>query len=235
MRKVLSFLRRAIVDFDMIQAGDKIAVGVSGGKDSMLLLGALNDFRKFFDIKFDLIAITLDMGFNKSDFSELIEYCAKNEIEFHLIKTDIGNVVFNIRNEKSPCSLCSKMRRGALNDTAKSLGCNKVALGHNFDDVVETVFMNLFYEGRYGCFAPVTYLSRVDITVIRPLIYMTERDIINEVRRDNIPITKSCCPANGVTKRQYMKNLFLELEKENKDLREKIFSSLKKSGVNGWR
>ena len=174
LRRMLSYTRRAIDDYHMIEAGDKIAVGVSAGKDSLTLLYALSTLRKFYPKKFELCAITIDMGFEGSDFSPIARLCEELSVPYHIIPTQISTVIFDIRKEKNPCSLCAKMRRGALHNAAKDLGCNTVALGHHFDDAVETFMMNLFNEGRIGCFSPVTYLDRMDITLIIPLIYTPE-------------------------------------------------------------
>ncbi|MEG0770854.1 MAG: tRNA 2-thiocytidine biosynthesis TtcA family protein [Clostridia bacterium] len=235
MRKTTSYLRRAINDYDMIKDGDIIGVGVSGGKDSMVLLAGLNSLLKFVGIDFKIIAITLKLGFETDRVNEIERYCKDNGIRHEFVDTEIGNIVFDYRKESNPCSLCAKMRRGAINEYAKKIGCNKVALGHNFDDVVETVFLNLYYEGRFGCFAPVTYLDRVDITVIRPLIYMEETAILGAAKRNNLPIVKSCCPANGTTKREEMKEHIKLLQQTHKDIKNKIFKALCKAELNGWR
>ncbi|MDP4152501.1 MAG: ATP-binding protein [Bacillota bacterium] len=234
MRQLLSKVRRAVDDYNMINDGDKVAVGLSGGKDSLTLLSALAELRKFYPQNFEVIAITLDMGFPDSDFSALSEYCKSLNIQFILVKTEIAPVVFDIRKEKNPCSLCAKMRRGALHDAAKSAGCNKIALGHHFDDAVETFFLSLFYEGRISCFSPVTYLDRKDITLIRPLIYMHEKDIRGFARKNELPIYKNPCLANGNTQRQFVKDLLFQLEKSNRGLRERIFGAMCRSGVGGF-
>ncbi|MDE6133148.1 MAG: tRNA 2-thiocytidine(32) synthetase TtcA, partial [Oscillospiraceae bacterium] len=171
MQKILGYMRKAIQEFDLIQDGDKIAVGVSGGKDSLVLLKGLFLLKRFIGIDYDIAAVTLDPRFGgvDGDYSSVEKMCAEMDIEFKLIRTDIGEIVFNIRKETNPCSLCARMRRGALHDAAKGLGCNKIALGHNYEDVVETFIMNLFNEGRIGCFSPKSYLSRKDLTLIRPL------------------------------------------------------------------
>jgi tRNA(Ile)-lysidine synthase TilS/MesJ len=219
----------------MIKEGDRIAVGVSGGKDSLVLLAGLNELRKFYPTKFSIVAITLHMGFNGTDLSLIEQYCSENGIEYIIKYSEIGTVVFDIRNEKNPCSLCSKMRRGSLHDAALENGCKKVALGHNFDDAVETLFLNIFYEGRLGCFSPVSYLDRKDITVIRPLIYMPERDVLSASRRLKLPVTPSLCPANEKTKREYIKNLLFDLEKTNKGLRQNIFNAMCKGNLDGFK
>ena len=218
----------------MINEGDKIAVGVSGGKDSLTLLAALANLKIFYPNKFELIAITLDMGFPGADFSGIKEFCDKLGVEYTVIKTDIKEIVFDIRKEENPCSLCAKMRRGILNDTAKSMGCNKVALGHHYEDVLETFFMSLFYEGRINCFSPVTYLSRKDIHVIRPLIYTPERNIKGVARKMELPIYKNPCPADGNTKRQEMKDFVNARTADDKRFKDIIFGAIKRSAIDGW-
>ncbi len=199
-------MRRAIQDYNMINAGDKIAVGVSGGKDSLALLCALAEFRRFSEVPFEVIGITLNMGFDGVDYSSIQELCGKINVEYIIKETNIAEILFDIRKEKNPCSLCSKMRRGAINDLAKINGCNKVALGHHNEDVIETFFLSLFYEGRLNCFSPVTYLSRIDLNVIRPLIYVAEGDIRGYAKRANLPIVHNPCPMDGFTKRQEIKD-----------------------------
>jgi tRNA 2-thiocytidine biosynthesis protein TtcA len=225
MQKLLSKLRRCINDYILINEGDKIAVGLSGGKDSLTLLRLLKAYQRFSPEKFELIAITLDTG-NGSNFQPLIDLCNEINVEYHIIKTDINEIVFNIRKEKNPCSLCAKMRRGALNDAAKQLQCNKVALGHNKNDAVETLLMSMFFEGRVSCFLPLTYLSRIDITVIRPMLYVNEREIKNLCTKLNLPIVKNPCPADGNTKRQYMKDLTYNLEKDIPGLKDRLLGCL---------
>ncbi len=235
MQRVLSYLRRAVEDYKLISDGDRIAVGVSGGKDSVLLLCALNAFKRFCGIDFSLVGITLDMGFDeKTDFAPLAEFFANEGIEYRVRETQIGQIVFNIRQEDSPCSLCARMRRGALHDAAKELGCNKVALGHNRDDLLETFVMNMLYEGRLGVFAPMTYLDRKDITVIRPLALMPERDVVGAANRLKLPILRQRCPADGETSRQETKEMLLALEKEKRGTMNKIFGAIRRSHLNGW-
>ena len=235
MQRVLSYLRRAVEDYKLISDGDRIAVGVSGGKDSVLLLCALNAFKRFCGIDFSLVGITLDMGFDeKTDFAPLAEFFANEGIEYRVRETQIGQIVFNIRQEDSPCSLCARMRRGALHDAAKELGCNKVALGHNRDDLLETFVMNMLYEGRLGVFAPMTYLDRKDITVIRPLALMPERDVVGAANRLKLPILRQRCPTDGETSRQETKEMLLALEKEKRGTMNKIFGAIRRSHLNGW-
>ena len=228
-------MRRAIDDYNMIEDGDKIAVGVSGGKDSIALMLALNSLRRFYPKKFDIIALSISVGFENMDFTPLENLCRDENISLHIEKTQIKDVVFDIRQESNPCSLCAKMRSGALNDAAIKLGCNKVALGHHFDDVTETFMMSLFKEGRINCFSPVTYLDRKKITKIRPMIYLPEKEITYFINKNNLPVIKNTCPADGNTQRQYMKNLILGLEKENKGLKQQIFHAVKTSEIKGWK
>lgn len=235
MKKVVSLTRRAIEEYSMIDEGDKIAVGVSGGKDSLVLLCALAELRRYYPKKFELTALTLDMGY-KSDYSKIQELCDRLGIEFHVKYTNIKEVIFDIRNEKNPCSLCAKMRRGALNDFAMEHGCRKVALGHHNDDVLETFFLSLMHEGRIHCFSPVTYLSRTDMYQIRPMIYVRERDIRGVVNNHDIPVIHNECPADGYTQREYMKDLIKRLEKEtHPGLRKRLFRAIQDSAIDGWK
>ena len=232
---LLSYTRRAVDDYQMISDGDKIAVGVSAGKDSLTLLCALAQMRRFYPKKFELIAITVDMGFEGMDFSPIKKFCEELNVEYHIVNTQISKIIFDVRKESNPCSLCAKMRRGALHTAAKELGCNKVALGHHFDDVVETFMLNLFYEGRIGCFCPVTYLSRIDLHLIRPLIYMPEKDVRYFANKTSLPVIKSPCPADKNTERENMKQLLNSLERENKGLRYRIFGAIQRGEVDGFK
>ncbi len=234
MQKMLSHLRRCVDEYRMIQAGDRIAVGVSGGKDSLVLLRTLAELRRFYPVPFEVVAITLDMGYEGTDFSSIAKLCEEIGVEYIVKPTNIKEVVFDIRNEKNPCALCAKLRRGSLNDAAKEYGCNKVALGHHFDDAVETFMLSLFYEGRLSCFLPVTYLDRTDLYVIRPMLYMTEREVINFANRQQLPICKSGCPVDKETKREDIKNLIRSLEHDYHDLRQHIFGAMQRLPLNGW-
>lgn len=236
MQKILGIMRRACQEFDLIEDGDKIAVGVSGGKDSLVLLCGLAEMRRFYEKKYDICAITLDprFGGEENDYSPVAKLCEKYDIEFNLVKTDIGEIVFDIRKEPNPCSLCAKMRRGALHDAAKAMGCNKLALGHNNDDAIETFVMNLLNEGRIGCFAPISYLSRKDITVIRPLVFAPEHAVLSCANRNNLEIVKSRCPADKTTRRQWTKELLRFLEHENKGTKERIFGAMRKANIDRW-
>ena len=233
MKHILGYARKAINDFGMIKAGDKVAVGLSGGKDSILTLITLAQLRKFYPEKFEVIAITLDMGVEGFDVTTLKKLCEEYDVEYIIEKTHIKEIVFDIRKEKNPCSLCANLRRGILYDTAKKYGCNKVALGHHMDDVMETFMMSLIYEGRVHTFLPITYLSRKDIYVIRPMIYTPESEIKHLVKKYGIEVVKNNCPANGETKRQYVKELIAGIAKENKGVRESIFGAIMRSEE--WR
>ncbi len=234
IQRILSHTRKAIEEYNMIEDGDRIAVGVSGGKDSLTLLCALARMRVFLKQKFTLVAITIDMGFEGSDFSEISRLCEELEVEYHIIPTQIYEIIFNVRREKSPCSLCARMRRGALHDASKELGCNKIALGHHFDDVVETFMLNLFFEGRIGCFRPVTYLSIKDLTMIRPLIYTSEKEILSFATRESLPIYKAPCPADGNTERAKMKAFLEPFEREHPGLYHRILGAIQRGEVDGF-
>ncbi len=236
MQKILGYMRKAITEFDLIQDGDKIAVGVSGGKDSLVLLKGLVLLRRFIGINYSVTAITLDprFGGTDGDYSSVAKLCGELGVEYVLKRTNIGEIVFDIRHEKSPCSLCARMRRGALHDAAKEAGCNKIALGHNYDDVVETFVMNLFIEGRLGCFAPKSYLSRKDITMIRPLVFAPEKDIKGAARRNGLEIVKSKCPADGHTARETTKQFLAERNRSDKGFSDRLFGAMRRAGLDGW-
>lgn len=236
MQKILGYIRRACQEFDLIDDGDRIAVGVSGGKDSLVLLAGLANMRRFYEKKYELVAITLDprFGGQETDYSTVERLCERLDVEFHLIRTDIGEIVFDIRKEPNPCSLCAKMRRGALHDAAKQYGCNKIALGHNNDDAIETFMMNLFQEGRIGCFAPISYLSRKDITMIRPLVFAPEYAVMSCAKRNALEIVKSKCPADKKTTRQTTKEFLAQLERENKGIKQRIFGAMRKANIDRW-
>lgn len=224
MQKILSVMRKACENYNLIEDGDKIAVGLSGGKDSLALLTALKRYQSFIDKKFDLIAIAIDLSGGKNDYSAIKAYCDEINVELHIIPSNVFEVVFDIRKEKNPCSLCANLRRGLLNSHAKELGCNKVALGHHKDDLIETFLMSLFFEGRLSTFKPKTYLSRVDITVIRPLIYCDESEIIKI--SNNFPILYNNCPANKHTERENAKNILKNLDQIYPNAKEKIFNAI---------
>lgn len=224
MQKILGVMRKACENYNLIEDGDKIAVGLSGGKDSLALLTALKQYQSFIDKKFDLIAIAIDLSGGKNDYSAIKVYCDEINVEHHIIPSNVFEVVFDIRKEKNPCSLCANLRRGLLNSHAKELGCNKVALGHHKDDLIETFLMSLFFEGRLSTFKPKTYLSRVDITVIRPLIYCDESEIIKI--SNNFPILYNNCLANKHTERENAKNILKNLDQIYPNAKEKIFNAI---------
>ncbi len=234
MRKILSGMRRAIQDYNMISAGDRIAVGVSGGKDSLALLCAFSAYRRFSEVPFEVMGVTLNMGFEGVDYSSIKTLCDELDVEYVVKDTDIAEILFDVRKEKNPCSLCAKMRRGAVNDLAKEHGCNKVALGHHNEDVIETFFLSLFYEGRLNCFSPVTYLSRIDMDVIRPLIYVSEGDIKGFAKRENLPIVKNPCPMDGVSKRQEMKDFINERNEIDHHFKTRMMTAIQ-SGLDDWK
>lgn len=234
LQQVLSVTRKAVDEFHMIEAGDKIAVGISGGKDSLTLLYALHGLSRFYPQPFTLQAITVDLGIQGTDFTPIRKLCEELEVPYTVISTEIYDIIFEKRKESNPCSLCAKMRKGALNEVAKSFGCNKVAYAHHKDDVVETMLMSLIYEGRFHTFSPVTYWDRTDITLIRPLLYMNEADVIGFQHKYDLPVVQNKCPADGNTKREYVKNLLKELNKENPGVRERMFAAILGGNLKGW-
>lgn len=236
MQKILGYMRKAIGEFDMLSDGDRVCVAVSGGKDSLVMLVGLVLLRRFIGIDYDITAVTADpkFGGKAGDYSGVAALCESYGVPYHIIETDIAQIVFDIRKEKNPCSLCARMRRGALHNAAVDLGCNKIALGHNFDDVIETFLMNLFIEGRIGCFSPVNYLSRKKITVIRPLVLAPEKDIRKAARVNGLAVVRSQCPADGNTERQKMKEFIAERERLDRGFRDRIFGALRRSDIDGW-
>lgn len=214
MKKILGCIRKAVNDFNMIQNGDVVGVGVSGGKDSVTLLYALKLFQRFSPVNYKLKALSLTLGFQNFDLSPIKRLCDDMGVEYVVKATEIGRVVFEERKEKNPCSLCSRFKRAALHKLCQEHSVNKLALGHHRDDAIETLFLSMFYEGRIHTFDPVTYLSKRDITMIRPMIYAEERDIKGAVKSHNLPIVKSPCPADGNTKREYMKQSLLSFYKD---------------------
>lgn len=225
---MMSYARRAIDLFGMIEEGDRVAVGVSGGKDSLALLCAMHGISRFYPKRFEVVPINIRMGFPNEDISGSVMLCESLGLELVSVESDIYSVVFEHRKEKSPCSLCANMRRGALHDAAKKAGCNKLALGHHYDDVVETAVMNLFLEGRFDCFLPVTYLSRRDITVIRPMVFAPEKDIVHFARVNGIAIAPKNCPADGNTKREETKSALAELEKRDRGVKARLFGAVER-------
>ena len=223
-KKLMPSFIKCIEKYNLIEENDKIAVGLSGGKDSLVLLSLFAILKKFYRKKFDLIAITIDLFNGDSNYEKVIEYCKEIDVELHIVNSQIYSIVFEERKEKNPCSLCAKLRRGMLNTKAKELGCNKVALGHTKNDLVETFFLSLFYEGRLSTFAPYTYLSNVGLTVIRPLIFIDEQQTLS--RAEMLPIFKNCCPANHKTQREYVKNLVAQIKSEIPISFDRIFRAI---------
>ena len=223
---MLSLLRKGISKYKLIKDGDKIAVGVSGGKDSVTLLKLLAEYKRFSPERFELVAITIDLNFSNSncDYSSIKSLCDELGVEYVVEKTDIGQIVFDVRKESNPCALCSKMRKGALNNVAKERGCNKVAIGHHADDLVDTLMLSLFYEGRLSTFAPKSYFDKMELTLIRPMIMIKEADVLSYSK--TLPIINSCCPANKRTKREDVKDIIKAIGKDIPNVREMMFTAL---------
>lgn len=238
MNKILSYVRRCVEDYDMIQAGDRVAVGVSGGKDSLTLLVALARLREFYPKPFTVEAYTLDMGHvdggEGMDFTGVEALCRELDVPFTLLHSEIHHIIFDLRKEKNPCSMCAKMRRGALHSALQERGLNKIALGHHYDDAVETLFMSLIFEGRLSCFQPVTWLDRTQITQIRPLLYCGENLIRHTVERLQLPVVHNPCPANGSTKRQEIKELIYELNGRYPGLKARAFGAMQRLPLPAW-
>lgn len=234
MQKILGQVRRCVEDYHMIDAGDVVAVGVSGGKDSLVTLTALARLRAFYPIPFTVRAITLETGAPGMSFDAVADLCRQLEVPYTRIQVPVYDIVFNQRKEKNPCSLCAKLRRGSLNTALTDLGIRKIALGHHYDDAIETLLMNLLFEGRIGCFQPVTYLDRTGITQIRPLLYCREDDIRWVARRLELPVVENPCPANGHSRRQEVKELIAGLEGRYPDIKQKLFGSLQRYPLYGW-
>ena len=234
LQRLLSYTRRAVDDYQLIDEGDRIAVGVSGGKDSLTLLCALQALRRFYPKKFGVTAVSVDLGFEGFDLSPVQAFCDEIGVEFHIVKTDIGEIVFDARKESNPCSLCAKMRKGALNRAVKELGCNKVAYAHHKDDVVETMMLSLIYEGRFHTFTPKTYLDRMELTVIRPLIYVQEADVIGFKNKYHLPVVKNPCPADGNTRREYVKELIRQINRENPGAKDRMFTAIVNGDAELW-
>ena len=233
MEQILSYVRRCVEDYDMIAPGDRVAVGVSGGKDSLVLLAAMARLQTFYPKPFTVEAITLDMG-TGMDFGPVAEYCASIGVPYTCIKTEIAHIIFDVRKEKNPCSMCAKMRRGALHNAMKERGIHKIALGHHFDDAVETFFLSLFYEGRISCFQPVTYLDRTDIVQIRPLLYLSEASIRTIAAKEGYPVVHNPCPADGFTKRQEIKELVRTLDKQYPGLKQRVLGAMQRLPLPEW-
>ena len=234
LQKLYSYTRQAINDFQLIQDGDKIAIGVSGGKDSLALLYALSGLKKFIPEKIELVAITIDLGYDNFDTKEIQKLCEKLEIEFHLVKTQIAQILKAKIQNGSYCSLCAKMRKGALTDFAKQIGCNKIAYAHHKDDFIETMMLSLLYEGQFFTFPPKLYHKEADITIIRPLIYIPEFDIIGFKNKYELHCVKNPCSFDGTTRREYVKKLISQIQKENPNVKEKMFNAILKDKIYEW-
>ena len=238
MNKILSLVRRCVEDYDMIKPGDRIGVGVSGGKDSLLLLVALAELRKFYPIPYEVEAFTLDMGhadgYPGMDFSEIAQLCKKLDVPYTILNSEIHHIIFDLSKEKNPSSMCAKMRRGALHSAMLERGIHKIALGHHYDDAIETFFMSLIYEGRLSCFQPVTWLDRTEITQIRPLLYCGENLVRHTVERLELPVVENPCPANGNTKRQEIKELIYELNGRYPGLKGRAFGAMQRLPLPEW-
>ena len=231
MQKLMGLVRRCVEDYNMINPGDKVAVGVSGGKDSLVLLQLLAGLRQYSD--FELEAITIDMGLGM-DYSAVQDFCDKLDVPYTIVKTQIGPIIFDHRKEKNPCSMCAKMRRGALNQAILDRGIRKLALGHHFDDAVETFVMSLIYEGRISCFQPVTDLDRMGVTQIRPMLYIHEKTVDNFATRMELPVIENRCPVDKHTKREEIKQLIFELSKTYPDLKERVFGAMQRLPLPEW-
>ena len=234
LQRLLCLTRKAVDEYRMIDDGDRIAVGISGGKDSLTLLTALRGLQRFYPKHFDIVGVTCDLGFEGMDFSPVRQMCDDMGVEYHIVKTGIAGVVFDSRKESNPCSLCAKMRKGALNEAVKALGCNKVAYAHSMDDMVESMMLSMIYEARFYTFSPVTYLDRADLTVIRPLMFVPEEDIIGFVNKQGYTIVKNRCPADGYTRRQYVKELLCEINHNAPGVKERLFHAVLEGNIKGW-
>jgi len=234
LQQLMSLTRKAVDEYEMIEEGDRIAVGISGGKDSLTLLYALQGLQRFYPKHFELEAITVDLGHENFDLSGIRKLCEELNVPYTVVETEIADIIFKERKESNPCSLCAKMRKGALNEAIKQRGCNKVAYAHHKDDVIETMLLSLIFEGRFHSFSPRTYLDRMDLTVIRPMMFVSEADVIGFQNKYRLPVAKSLCPADGHTKREYAKNLLRQLNLEFPGVKERMFSAIINGNIEGW-
>lgn len=234
LQQLYSYTRKAVDDYHMIQNNDSIAIGISGGKDSLTLLYALSGLLRFYPKTFQLQAISVNLGFQGMDYGAIKNLCKQLNVPFHIVNSEIYQIIFEERQEKNPCSLCAKMRKGAFNEKAKELGCNKIAYAHHKDDIIETMLMSLIFEGRFHSFSPYTYLDRTGLTLIRPLMYVDEKDIIGFQKSMALPVLKNPCPADGYTKREYAKNLIRQLNNENPGVKERMFHAIISGSLPGW-
>lgn len=234
LQQLLSYVRKAVDEYKMIDEGDKIAVGISGGKDSLTMLYALHGLKRFYPNLFEIEAITVNLGYENFNPAPVQALCDELGVHYTVVDTEIAKIIFDDRKETNPCSLCAKMRKGALNEKAKELGCNKIAYAHHKDDIIETMLLSLLFEGRFHSFSPKTYLDRMDLTVIRPIMYVTEANVIGFKNKYNLPVVKSPCPIDGYTKREYAKNLVKQLNTENPGAKERIFTAILNGNISGW-
>lgn len=234
LQRLMSLVRKAVDEYHLIEEGDKIAVGISGGKDSLALLYALSGLRRYYPSHFELEAVTVSLGFENFNLDPIRALCAQLEVPYTVVNTQIGEIIFEDRKETNPCSLCAKMRKGALNERVKAMGCNKVAYAHHKDDVVETMLLSLIFEGRFYSFSPKTYLDRMDLTVIRPMIFVDEADVIGFQNKYDLPVAKNPCPADGKTKREYAKELLAQLNRDHPGVKERMFSAIRSGNIKGW-
>lgn len=234
LQRLYSYTRQCIQQFDLIQEGDRIAIGISGGKDSLALLYALAGLRKFFPAKFEILAVTADLGFGEFDLSGIKKLCEELEVEYHVIKTDIAEILKQKIQKGSYCAMCAKLRKGAINNFAKEQGCNKVAYAHHQDDMIETMMLSLIYEGQFFCFGPKTYYKEADLTVIRPLINIPEKQIIGFRNKYNLPCVKNPCPHDGITRREYIKNLIAQISRDNPGAKTKMYNAILKDKIYEW-
>ena len=234
LQRLLSLVRKAADDYNMIEDGDRIAIGISGGKDSLALLCALQALQKFYPRHFEIHGFTVHLGFGNQDFDAIRTFCSGLNVPYTVIPTEISQIVFETRKESNPCSLCAKMRKGALNQAAKDAGCTKVAYAHHKDDVIETMLLSLIYEGRFHSFSPKTYLDRMGLTVIRPMLYVSESDVIGFKNKYQLPVCKNPCPVDGKTKREYVKNLTASLNRDEPGVKDRLFRAITEGNIPGW-
>lgn len=234
LQRLYIYTRKAIDKYSMIAENDYIAIGISGGKDSLTLLYALAGLRNFYPKKFRLAAICVDLGLGIQNMDKIKELCISLDVPFHIVNTEIGNIVFDIRRESNPCALCSKMRKGALNKKAMELGCNKIAYAHHRDDIIDTMFLSMLYEGQFYTFPPVTHFDDTNLSVIRPLMYVYEADVIGFKNKYRLPVAKNPCPADGHTKREYVKNLVRQLNIDNAGVKKRLFNAIEHGNINDW-
>ena len=234
LQRLLSLIRQAVDQYEMIEEGDHIAIGISGGKDSLTLLWGLAHLQKFYPKHFSLSAITVDMGIDTMNLEPIKALCQEIQVPYEIVPTEIGKILFDIRKETNPCSLCAKLRKGALNQKALEMGCNKIAYAHHKDDLIETAMMSLLYEGRFYAFSPVTHLDRTDLTVIRPLMFVSEADVKGFRNKYQLPVCKNPCPMDGHTHREYVKNLIHTLNMENPGVKDRLFRAVIEGHIDGW-